>query len=112
MVGSLPTAPDLVEFYRIWQSTYRALCSRLVLSLPDSDGIEAIIEDELEIDETGITHVSQQGFEEFSQQFQQKLNIFRKMPTTLSIFDITFSIAIMFTLQLHQFKTLTPTNWM
>jgi len=70
VIGSLPAAPDLVEFYRIWQSTYRALCSRLVLRLPSSEGSE----DELEIDEGGITQVSQQSFETFSQQLQQRVN--------------------------------------
>jgi hypothetical protein len=91
IVGRLLAAPELVDFYHIWQSTYRALCGRLVLRLPPSDTIE----EELEIDMGGVTQVSQQSFEEFSQQLQQKLNICRKMPTTLLIFDITVSIAIM-----------------
>ena len=81
VVGSLPAAPELVEFYRIWQSTYRALCGRLVLRLPPSEAIE----DELEIDTGEITQVSQQDFETFSQQLRQQINTWLKSDGFLHI---------------------------
>lgn len=81
VIGSLPAAPELVEFYRTWQSTYRALCDRLVFRLPPSEAIE----DELEIETGGITQVSQQDFEAFSQQLRQKLNTWLKSDGFLNI---------------------------
>lgn len=34
-VGSLPTAPALLQCYnKVWQSTYRYLCDRLILCAP------------------------------------------------------------------------------
>jgi WD40 repeat protein len=80
VVGSLPAAPALMDTYRIWQSTYRALCSRLVFRLPPST-----TDDDLEIDAAGVTQVSQQSFEEFSQQFQQSLNTWLKSETFLDL---------------------------
>lgn len=81
VIGSLPAAPELAEFYRIWQSTYQALCSRFVLRQPPTDAVE----DELEIDAGGITQVSQQSFEEFSQQLQQQMNAWLTSEGFLSI---------------------------
>lgn len=77
-VGHLPAAPELVELYRIWQSTYRTLCDRRVLRSP-------VEEDELEISAGGITQVSQQGFEEFSQQLQHNLNTWLQSEGFLNI---------------------------
>ena len=79
MVGSLPPAPVLVESYRLWQSTYRALSNRLVLRSLPSEGLseeplENALEDELEIDPVGVTQVSQQSFEELSEQLKQAMN--------------------------------------
>ena len=66
-VGALPPVPELIDLYRIWQSTYRALSNRVVLRLP-------LAEDELEIDAGGITQVSQQSFEALSRQLRQAMN--------------------------------------
>ncbi len=79
MIGSLPSAPALVESYRLWQSTYRALSNRLVLrSLPGEGPIEEplenSLEDELEIDPVGVTQVSQQSFEALSEQLKRAMN--------------------------------------
>lgn len=78
-IGSLPPAPALVESYRLWQSTYRALSNRLVLrSLPPEGQrqghSQAQLEDELEIDPVGVTQVSQQSFEELSEQLKHSIN--------------------------------------
>jgi len=80
-VGRLPGMPELVESYRIWQSTYRALCSRLVLRRPTDEALE----EELEIESSGITHVSQFSFEEFSQQIHQQINTWLKSGSVLAI---------------------------
>ena len=68
-MGSLPALPDLAASYRIWQSTYRALCDRRSIR----SALEAA-EDELEIATGGITNVSQVSFQALSQQLQQQLN--------------------------------------
>ncbi|MGB3296558.1 MAG: CHAT domain-containing protein [Phormidesmis sp.] len=83
-VGSLSPAPALVDIYRIWQSTYRALSNRLVLRSPDSAATKAV-DDELEIDPGGITQVSQQSFEEYSQQLKQAMNTWLASPGLLPI---------------------------
>ncbi len=70
VAGSLPPAPGLVELYRYWQSIYRCLCDRQ--SLRSS----ALLEEDtaLEIDEAGITNVSQANFEQVCAQFCVDLN--------------------------------------
>ena len=65
-IGSLPAAPALAEYYRTWQSIYKALCARLVLL---SRGAEED-DDELEIDEGGITQVSTVSFDELCQKLR------------------------------------------
>lgn len=77
-IGNLPAAPELVECYRIWQATYRALHSRMIFRVPPT-------EDELEIDAGGITHVSQLNFEESSLELRQKLNTWLKSEGLLAI---------------------------
>lgn len=79
MVGSLPAAPELIHFYKIWQSTYLALCDRMVIR----SSAEAI--DGLEIDDSGITQVSQFSFQELSQQIQQQMNIWLRAAGFLGI---------------------------
>lgn len=77
MVGSLPPAPTLTESYRIWQATYRALSSRLVLrSLATTLSNQSAnpSEDELEIDPVGVTQVSQKSFDDLSWQLKQVMN--------------------------------------
>ncbi len=80
-VGSLPAAPELVESYRIWQSTYRALCSRLVLRHPTDE----VTDNELEIESGGITQISQLSFEEFSQHIEQEINTWLQSEGLLTI---------------------------
>ncbi|WP_019503834.1 CHAT domain-containing protein [Pleurocapsa sp. PCC 7319] len=80
-IGSLPAAPALAESYRTWQSIYKALCSRLVLFSrgPDDD------DDELEIDEGGITQVSEVSFDALGQQLHESLNAWLKSVEFLNI---------------------------
>ena len=75
VVGSLPPAPGLFELYQYWQSIYRCLCDRQ--SLRSSALIEKDLAEEdtpLEIDEAGITNVSQANFEQVCAQFCLDLN--------------------------------------
>lgn len=64
--GSLPAAPHLIEFYKNWQSIYLNLCDRKLL--------RTIEDDELEIDEAGITNVSHVSFDTLCQQLSTALN--------------------------------------
>ena len=66
--GSLNAAPHLIALYRRWQAVYQALCSRLVMLSP------TIEDDELEIDQAGITQVSHVSFDEVCQTFQESFN--------------------------------------
>lgn len=69
--GSLPPAPKLIELYQTWQSIYRCLCGSRSLR----SGMLAIEEDDLlEIDDTGITNISEHNFELISQQLCIELN--------------------------------------
>ncbi|WP_208346096.1 CHAT domain-containing protein, partial [Aetokthonos hydrillicola] len=70
-VGSLPPAPNLLELYRNWQSTYQALCVRKHLR---SDLTIDEDDDELEIDSAGITHVSEVSFSHLCQKLQDDMN--------------------------------------
>ena len=70
-VGSLQPAPKLIELYRTWQSIYRCLCNFQSLR----SGVLAAEEDDfLEIDEAGITNVSQTSLDQVSQQLCIDLN--------------------------------------
>ena len=70
-VGSLPPAPHLSELYQTWQSNYRCLCSSQLLR----SAVLAVEEDDLlEIDEVGITNVSQNNLDWVSQELCIELN--------------------------------------
>jgi WD40 repeat protein len=81
-VGSLPAAPQLVRLHRNWQTVYQGLCHRFQLLLPLD---HAAIDDSLEIEEGGITNVSQFSFEELCQQFQVGINDWLRAETFLNI---------------------------
>lgn len=75
-LGSLAAAPDLVELYRNWQLIYQRLCDRLG---GGADRLAwrspvAVVEDEIEIEEDGITNVSAVSFTELCDKLQQGLN--------------------------------------
>lgn len=70
-VGSLPPAPQLIELYQTWQSNYRCLCGSRSLR----SAVLALEEDDLlEIDEVGITNVSENNLDGVSLQLCIELN--------------------------------------
>jgi WD40 repeat protein len=73
--GSLPPAPVLGELYRNWQLVYKSLSARKELLSPPAREED---DDELEIDETGITNVSQLGFEDLCKKLEASLNAWLK----------------------------------
>jgi len=83
-IGSLPATPALVELYRDWRSLYRSLCDRQSLRSfarvrhEPADGA-------LEIDESGVTHVSQMSFEQLCQRLQDALNEWLRSETFLPL---------------------------
>ncbi len=83
-IGSLPAAPALVELYRDWRLLYQSLCDRQPLRFFAGVRHEPV-EDALEIDESGITHVSQVSFEQLSQHLQDALNEWLRSETFLPI---------------------------
>jgi WD40 repeat protein/energy-coupling factor transporter ATP-binding protein EcfA2 len=85
-VGSLPAAPQLVRLHRNWQTVYQGLCNRFQLLMPlDHAELHVGIDDSLEIEEGGITNVSQFSFEELCQQFQSSINHWLRSETFLNI---------------------------
>jgi WD40 repeat protein len=73
--GSLPPAPVLAELYRNWQLVYMSLSARKELLSPPAREED---DDELEIDEAGITNVSQICFQEVCQKLEESLNAWLK----------------------------------
>ena len=66
ITGSLPPAPELIELYRNRQLIYRDLSNNFG-SLRDDD-------DYLEIELTGVNHISSTTFDKLSQELQQYFN--------------------------------------
>lgn len=67
-VGRLSPNVQLIELYQSWQAIYRGLCDRTPLRSSPT------LQDDLEIDEAGITNVSTLSFEDCSQQLNTALN--------------------------------------
>ncbi|KAF3890763.1 CHAT domain-containing protein [Tolypothrix bouteillei VB521301] len=68
-IGSLPAAAHLSDLYRNWQLIYQNLCGRQHLRSSDDPD-----DDELELDDGGVTNVSQVTFDELSQKMQQSID--------------------------------------
>lgn len=83
-IGSLPAAPALMELYRDWRLLYQSLCNRQPLRSFAGVRHEPV-DDALEIDESGITHVSQVSFEQLSRNLQDALNEWLRSETFLPI---------------------------
>ena len=81
-MGSLPPAPRLIDLYQSWQSIYRCLCnSQSLRSI-----VLAVEEDDiLEIDEAGITNVSQVSLDRVSQELCIELNTWLSAKSFLKI---------------------------
>ena len=88
-IGSLPPAPHLAALYRHWQAMYQGFCDRQAILMrsalatqsdPISDSVaeEDWADDELEIDESAITNISQVSFDEIFQRLQTSLNHYLK----------------------------------
>ncbi len=75
-VGQLPPFPDLLNSLQQWQTVYLALAQRLQLGRQQAEGIRSFDEDDddFEIEEDAVTHVSQVSFEDLSQRLQRQLN--------------------------------------
>ena len=82
-IGSLPAATDLVSLHRDWRLLYKSLCDRQPLRT--SIDVRHVHDDELEIDEGGITNISQVGFEQLCQNLQKALNAWLSAETFLPI---------------------------
>ena len=87
IVGSLPAAPTIVDLDRDWRSLYKSLCDRRSLRsvAGGRDEPENALVDALEIDDSGITNVSQVSFEQLCQTFQEALNHWLSADTFLPI---------------------------
>ena len=68
-VGSLPPDPSLIELCHHWQLSYRCLCYRLPVR-----SMRLVDDDVFEIDEDGITNVSQSDFDTLCQQLRASFN--------------------------------------
>ncbi|MBW4627719.1 MAG: CHAT domain-containing protein [Brasilonema octagenarum HA4186-MV1] len=79
-IGSLPPTPFLVQLLHNWQSNYKNICGRQQLRslLIEED-------DELEIDEDGLTNVSVVSFDDVCQKLQEKINEWLKSSGFLNI---------------------------
>ncbi|NJO80549.1 MAG: CHASE2 domain-containing protein [Cyanobacteria bacterium RM1_2_2] len=87
-VGSLPAAPAIVDLDRDWRLLYKSLCDRRPLRSVAGVGHELddnLLDDSLEIDESGITNVSQVSFEQLCQILQDALNTWLRSETFLPI---------------------------
>jgi WD40 repeat protein len=78
-IGSLPAAPSLVKLHKDWQIMYQNICERQYLR---STGID---DDELEIEEGGITNVSCISFSEVCQTLHESINHWLKSIEFLNI---------------------------
>ena len=84
-MGSLPPAPELIDYYRTWQWMYRALGSPLapreIRPIPlrlSEDGLA-------EYEVAGLTNVSQVQFDELSRQLRVGINTWLKSAGFLSV---------------------------
>ena len=86
-VGSLPAVPAIADLYRDWSLLYKSLCERRSLRsvMSTRSGRGNAQEDDLEIDELGITNVSQLSFENLCQNLQDALNSWLQAETFLPI---------------------------
>ena len=78
--GSLPAALTIKDRYQLWQSSYQALSQRFVMLSASEDE-----DDDFEIDDTGVTHVSQVSFEAISAELVQEFNDWLQYPDFLKL---------------------------
>ncbi|HAX80435.1 MAG TPA: Chase2 sensor protein [Cyanobacteria bacterium UBA11372] len=73
--GSLPPAPELIQLYRRWQLLYRLLYESFD---PSFGWRRRGIDEEIEIDEEDITHVSAVEFSNLCNELQNRINSWLK----------------------------------
>lgn len=75
-VGSLPAAPELLDVYRQWQLLYQLLYEARLIHLRrrDQAATPTDLDEDIEIDEADITHVSDAEFHQVCQGFQQQID--------------------------------------
>ncbi|MBW4594112.1 MAG: CHASE2 domain-containing protein [Brasilonema angustatum HA4187-MV1] len=70
--GSLPAAPNILDLYRRWQLLYDLIHSARFLNIGLRQ--QELIDEDIKIDESDITHVSDAEFDEICQQLRISLN--------------------------------------
>ncbi len=75
-VGSLPAAPELLDLYRQWQLLYQLLYEARSIDVRRGDPTAKTTDgdEDIEIDEADITHVSDAEFHQVCQGFQQRID--------------------------------------
>jgi len=72
ITGSLPTAPDIQDLYRRWQLLYELLYQ--ARSLTTRRRQPQPIDEDIEIDDSDVTHVCDADFYEVSQELQNRID--------------------------------------
>ena len=72
ITGSLPTAPDILDLYRRWQLLYKLLYQ--ARSLTTRRRQPQSIDEDIEIDDSDVTHVCDADFYEVSQELQNRID--------------------------------------
>ena len=72
ITGSLPTAPDIQDLYRRWQLLYELLYQ--ARSLTTRRRQPQSIDEDIEIDDSDVTHVCDADFYEVSQELQNRID--------------------------------------
>ena len=70
-IGSLPPAPELAALYERWRSLYQALSHRFNWRQAQSSSIQP---SPIEIEDEGVTNVSQAAFDQICQQMKQQID--------------------------------------
>ncbi|MBW4636554.1 MAG: CHASE2 domain-containing protein [Iphinoe sp. HA4291-MV1] len=70
--GSLPAAPNILDLYRRWQLLYDLIYSARSISIGLRQ--QEFIDEDIKIDESDITHVSDAEFDEVCKKLQKSLN--------------------------------------
>ncbi|WP_449419977.1 CHASE2 domain-containing protein [Phormidium nigroviride] len=72
ITGSLPTAPDILDLYRRWQLLYELLYQARSLTIRRRQ--PQPIDEDIEIDDSDVTHVCDADFYEVSQELQNRID--------------------------------------
>ena len=72
ITGSLPTAPDILDLYRRWQLLYELLYQARSLTIRRRQ--PQPIDEDIEIDNSDVTHVCDADFYEVSQELQNRID--------------------------------------